>query len=209
MEAALWVKAGVVGGLLLGARFASLPEVRQNDIPVPKEVTALTGTFAGEWTMYGIDAKGQVSKRIGWTDVIKVENPTAQKDRAFVTSTDEMKFEGALGPPRKYVVTEGYLLQPDGKLGDYFMESGGQVTRMQRLDKDTWAYSAPADARELAQLGFSNVISGKHVLLKVVGMEDGKETHRISRVTTVRWKDAEGKERTLQFVSLQGYHRKQ
>jgi len=28
-------------------------------------------------------------------------------------------------------------------------------------------------------------------------------------VTLVRWKDKEGKERALQFVSLQGYHQRQ
>jgi hypothetical protein len=39
--------------------------------------------------------------------------------------------------------------------------------------------------------------------------EQGLETHRISRVTTVSWQDKEGQERFLQFVSLQGHHRRQ
>ena len=47
------------------------------------------------------------------------------------------------------------------------------------------------------------------MLVKVVTKEQGVETHRISRVTTVSWKDKEGKEQTLQFVSLQGYHKRQ
>ncbi len=37
----------------------------------------------------------------------------------------------------------------------------------------------------------------------------GAETHWISRLTTVSWKDKAGKERWLQFVSLQGYHKRQ
>ena len=37
----------------------------------------------------------------------------------------------------------------------------------------------------------------------------GVETHRVSRVTTVSWKDKDGAERTTQFVSLQGYHKRQ
>jgi hypothetical protein len=47
------------------------------------------------------------------------------------------------------------------------------------------------------------------VLVKVVTKEQGVETHRISRLTTVSWKDREGKDRWLQFVSLQGFHKRQ
>jgi hypothetical protein len=35
------------------------------------------------------------------------------------------------------------------------------------------------------------------------------ETHRITRITTVTWKDKEKADRALQFVSLQGYHKRQ
>jgi hypothetical protein len=43
----------------------------------------------------------------------------------------------------------------------------------------------------------------------VVTKEQVMETHRISRLTTVSWKDKEGKECWLQFVSLQGFHKRQ
>jgi hypothetical protein len=46
-------------------------------------------------------------------------------------------------------------------------------------------------------------------VIKVVTKEQGVETHRISRLTTVSWKDKEGKERWLQFLSLQGSHKRQ
>ena len=37
---------------------------------VPKEVQALEGTYTGSWTMYGIDEKGDVVKRMAWTDTM-------------------------------------------------------------------------------------------------------------------------------------------
>ena len=189
-----------------GARTALAQEQAK---PVPAEVNAIAGTYTGAWTVFGIDEKGQAVKRVGWTDVIKAENAVVKGDRAYVTITDEMTFEGGRIPPRKTQGTEGYLINKDGSLGDYFFETSGKLYRFQKLAKDTWAYTVPADARELAQLGFSNVVSGQHVLVKVVTSEQGMETHRISRVTTVNWKDAEGKERWTQFVSLQGFHKRQ
>lgn len=191
---------------LLGAATATAQDQAK---PIPKEVSAIAGTYAGSWTVFGLDEKGQTVKRAAWTDVLKAENPVNQKDRAFVTITDEMTFEGGRIPPRKTQGAEGYLLNKDGSLGDYYFETAGQVYRFQKLSPDTWAYVIPADARELAQLGFTNVVSGQHTLVKVITSEQGVETHRISRVTTVNWKDAEGKERWTQFVSLQGFHKRQ
>ncbi len=173
----------------------------------PKEVAAIAGTYTGAWTMYGIDDKGQIIKRVAWTDTIKAENPQIKDDRAFVSVTDEMLFEG-MTAPRKMTGTEGYFINKDGSLGDYFINFG-QPYRMQKLSKDVWSYVAPAHPQELAQLGFKNVVSGQHVLVKVVTYEQGVETHRISRLTTVNWKDAEGKDRWIQFVSLQGFHKRQ
>jgi hypothetical protein len=176
---------------------------------VPKEVAAIAGTYTGSWALFGIDQAGQVAKRATWTDVMKAENPVIKGDQAYVTTTDEMSFEGAAAPPRKVQGAEGYFINRDGSLGDYYFETYGKVYKMQRLGKDAWAYTIPADPRELAQLGFSNVSYGHHALIKVVTYEQGAETHRISRVTTVNWKDAEGKDRWIQYVSLQGVHRKQ
>ena len=94
-------------------------------------------------------------------------------------------------------------------LGDYFIEISGQTNRMVKVGENVSSYITPADAQELGRLGFPNDASGQHVLVKVVTNEQGAETHRITRLTTVTWKDQEGKERTLQFVSLQGHHRRQ
>lgn len=177
--------------------------------PLPKEIQDLTGTFTGEWSMFGIDEKGQIVKKASWTDIIKTENPTIKDGRAFVTTLDEMTFEGGKIPPRKFQGTEGYFLNKDGSLGDYFIESFGQTTKLHKLAENTWVYVVPAATQEIAQLGFSNISSAQHVLVKVVTRENDTETHRITRITTVNWKNKEGKDACTQFVSLQGYHKKQ
>jgi hypothetical protein len=176
---------------------------------VPKEVRALAGTYTGAWTMYGIDEKGEVVKRMTWTDTMKADSPEVKGERAYVATADEMTFEGAKGPPLKVEGKEGYYLKKGGGLGDYFIETRGQVHRLAKLGDNVWTYAAPAAEQELARLGFPKGTSGQHVVVKVVTTEQGAETHRISRVTTVRWKDKDGKENALQFVSLQGYHKRQ
>ena len=176
---------------------------------LPKELSDLMGTYVGEWTIFGIDEKGQIVKKTSWTDTIKTKNPIVKSDRAYVTTSDEMIFEGGKIPPRKYQGTEGYLINTDGSLGDYFIESFGKVTKMHKLADNIWAYGIPAAPQEIAQLGFSNITSAQHALVKVVTKENGAQTHRMTRITTVNWKDKDGKDLCTQFVSLQGFHKKQ
>lgn len=174
---------------------------------IPTEVQAIVGTFTGSWTSYTINDKGEVIKQAAWTDTIKAEKPTVDKDRAFVETLDEMTFEGGRIPPQKVVGKEGYFLNKDGSLGEYYIEIFGQTIPMKKLSKDVVAYSVPANPREFSALG-DKFISGIHTLVKTTTIEQGVETHNITRITVVRWKDAEGKERLTQFVSLQGQHRK-
>jgi hypothetical protein len=176
---------------------------------IPREVRALQGTYTGAWTMYGIDDKGEVVKQMAWTDTMKAAPPEVKGGRAYVPTTDEMTFGGAKGPPFKVEGKEGYYLTPAGRPGDYFIETYGQVHRLAKLGANAWSYAAPAAEQELARLGFPKGASGQHVVVKVVTTEQGVETHRISRVTTVSWKDKGDRERTLQFVSPQGFHKRQ
>ena len=204
----------LAASFLLVAPFVLLPSsghrARGERPPeVPKEVRALEGTYTGAWTLFGVDEKGDVIKRMAWTDTAKAEKAEVQGDRAFVSTSDEMTFEGGKIPPFKVQGKEGYLLTKDGGLGEYFIEAAGQTNKMIKLGDNVWTYTAPAAGPELARLGFPKDASGQHVLVKVVTQEQGTETHRISRVTTVSWKDKEGKERWLQFVSLQGFHKRQ
>jgi hypothetical protein len=43
----------------------------------------------------------------------------------------------------------------------------------------------------------------------VVNKEQGMETHCLSCLTTVGWQDKDGKDHWLQFISLQGFHKRQ
>jgi hypothetical protein len=159
--------------------------------------------------MYGIDDHYEVVKKMAWTDTMKAFGAEVKEDRAQVTTTDEMSFEGRKAPPFKVAGKEGYFLTKEGTLGDYFVENLGQVNRLAKVSDKVWVYSTPATSQELARLGFPKGASGQHVVVKVVGKEQGVETHRISRLSTVTWTDKTGKERVLQFVSLQGYHKRQ
>ena len=176
---------------------------------VPGQVRALEGTYTGAWTEYGIDDEGEVVRRMAWTDTMKAGRPEVTRERAYVATTDEMTFEGAQEPPLTIKGKEGFYLTEAGGLGDYFIETGGQIHRLARLGDNVWTFAALAAEQELAHLGFCNGAFGQHVVVKVVTTERGVETHRVSRVTTVRWEDTAGNERALQFVSLRGYHQRQ
>ncbi len=174
---------------------------------VPAEVKALAGVYEGTWSMFGMNEKGEIVPKINWTDIMEAKNPACQDGRAYVATVDTMTFEGGI-PPQKMEGKEGYFLNPDGSLGDYFFESYGQVQHMVKLDDRVWVYTAPSSPMELQMLGFPAAAAAKHVVVKVVAMEDGVETHRISRVTTVTWKDKEGRDCSRQFLSLQGVHKR-
>jgi hypothetical protein len=159
--------------------------------------------------MFGINEKGEVAQRMAWTDTMKAENPQVKDDRAFVVTNGEMTFEGGKIPPLKVFGKEGYVINSDGGLGDYFIETSGQNYRMVKVGENVWSYTTPSAAEELVRLGFPKDASGQHVLVKVVTREQGVETHRISRLTVVNWKDKAGQERWMQFVSLAGFHKRQ
>lgn len=65
---------------------------------------------------------------------------------------------------------------------------------MQKLAEGIWSYATEAAPQELTRLGFSNGAVGRHVVVKVVIHEASVETHRITRMTTVTWRVADGKE---------------
>jgi len=176
---------------------------------IPDELNDILGTYIGAWTSYGIDANGEIVEKAAWTDTITVKDPVVEENRAYATTIDKMYFEGGYIPPMTVEGKEGYLLDEDGNLGDYFFETYGQVYILQKLSENTWAYTAPAGSQELGMLGFTNVVWAQHALLKVVTYQTGTETHRITRVTTVNWKDSEGKDQWIQYVSLKGYHKRQ
>jgi hypothetical protein len=176
---------------------------------VPQAVRDLEGTYAGSWTLFGIDEASNVVKLASWTDIIKAENAQMDDEQAYVLTTSEMVFDGSDAPPVQFTGKEGYFLTPDGSLGDYFIETFGQISKSTQLGENVWISVTPASADDLASYRLPNDSSGQHVLVKVVTSEEGSEIHRISRVTTVTWTDQAGQDRSIQFVSLQGFHKRQ
>ncbi len=176
---------------------------------VPQAVRDLEGTYVGSWTLFGIDEESKVVELASWTDTIKAENPQMDDEQAYVLTTSEMVFDGSDAPPVTFTGREGYYLMPDGSLGDYFVETFGQVTKSTELGDNVWISVTPASAEDLASYLLPNDSSGQHVLVKVVASEEGVEIHRITRVTTVTWTDQAGQDRSIQFVSIQGFHKRQ
>jgi len=175
---------------------------------VPQAVRDLAGSYGGSWTMFGLDEAGQVVKLVAWTDTIQAENPQVDGTQTYVLTTGEMVFEDTNIPPLKIAGKEGYFLLPDGTLGDYFVETNGQISKSNQVSENVWITVTPASAQELAAYRLPNVSAGQHILNKVVTSEADVETHRITRVTTVKWTDSAGQDRSTQFVSLQGFHQR-
>ena len=143
------------------------------DTNVPDEVRAMVGEYRGEFTSYGIDKTGKVTEKMSWTDVLVAKTPKVEADRAFVSFTNPMTARGADKPHMTVTGKEGYTLKADGEVADYFIEMFGQTYTAKKLSDNVWAYSMPAHPRELAAYGFSNVVSGEHVMVKVQTNENG------------------------------------
>jgi hypothetical protein len=188
---------------------AFMAQANRSSPEVPQAVHDMVGTYVGSWTMFGVDEEGHVVEFSSWTDTVTAENPQIDGEKAYVHATDAMVFENSNIPPMEVTWIEGYFLMPDGSLGDQFIESFGQATRMVQLSENVWTSAAPAHSEELASFGFPNVSYGQHVTTKVVTGGEGVEIHRVTRVTTVNWTDHAGQDRWLQYVSLQGVHQRQ
>src|SRR5262245_45569931 len=137
---------------LLASHGSALPS--EADFGVPKEVSDLVGAYSGSWKTFGIDADGKVVERSAWKDTMKADNPIRDAERAWVSTEDVMTFDGRTDGPFKLSGKEGYRLNADGSLGDYFIETFGQTYQMQKLAEGIWTYATEALPQELTQLGF-------------------------------------------------------
>ena len=193
--------SALLSGVIAGAAPAQEPNAR-----VLQKLRALTGTYTGRWSMYGISKAGKIERKMSWTDTITASDPRVEGKRAFVKTSAVMTFSNKQIPPFKMEGKEGYLLNKDGTPGSYFIETFGRTYRMIQVGKGVWSYTTAAGPGELVRLGFPSTATGRHVMVKVVSMEQGKEFHRITRISIVRWKGEDGAEKTLSYVSLSGHH---
>lgn len=198
-----------LAALALFSPASSLPEdeAAASASDVPPEVKALAGHYHGEWQMFGIDGKGQVVEGYRWTDVVEATRPRVEQGRALVSTTCTMNLPG--GKQRSIEGAEGYYLHEDGTLGDYFLVMAGKTVRMPKLADRVFCYSLDADPGEFRALGFPADVHGSNVMVKAVVDEAGVETHRLTRISTLQWMEADGTPRTLQFTSLKGWHRRE
>lgn len=178
----------------------------QGESPAALEaVRKLVGIYQGTWTLYGIDDKQQVVKKSAWTDKIEAKAPTVKDGKAFVKTKDEMTFEG--GATFTLESTEGYLINEDGSAGQRYFTQYGEEIIERELSPGSFSFAVEADARELASIGFINVLQAKHVMVKTVMVHGDQEIDSITRVSTVQWRVG-NKVMTKQFVSLQGQHQR-
>jgi hypothetical protein len=174
---------------------------------IPPELADLVGTWRGEWNLFGLDERGRVVPRASWTDRLIAQDPAVAAGRASVRTLDELTFAG-LGGKRQVQGTEGFLLDGKGRPGAPFFTTGERETKPVQLADDVSTWCDPIDSAELQSLGLPAEATGTHVTVKVATRENGHVVHRLTRVTTVRWKDAELNDHVVQFTSLQGYHRR-
>ncbi|MGZ3696171.1 MAG: hypothetical protein ACXWQO_19240, partial [Bdellovibrionota bacterium] len=129
-----------------------------------------------------------------------------KEGKAFVTVSDIMKFANGKEYPKNF--TEGYLVNSDGSAGSRYYNFAGQIVMESKIGSDTWAFETTPDASELTMMGFdpASVTYAKHITVKAVTVENGKDTEWITRTTTVQWKDGYGVVQVNQFTSMKGHH---
>jgi hypothetical protein len=172
----------------------------------PPELLALAGHYDGAWTISGVDAMGNTKTVSSWTDSLDLGNPVVLADRAYISATDHMTF--ASGGTHDQDFAEGFFLNADGSLGDRYYVVSGQTVRETPIADHVFTFAQTASPQELASLGFMNAASGEHVTTEVITFDaDGADVSRLTRVTTVHWKDGAGQDRWTQAVTLQGFHR--
>lgn len=175
--------------------------------PTPLEAaSALVGAYSGSWEAFGLDANGDVVSKSTWTDEVVAANPVVTKDRAYVTVTDTLSISG--GGMFAVNFEEGFLLAPDGGVGDHYFTYQGTDVIERPIGAFTYAYETEVSSYDLPQIGIAaeDVVWAKHATTRVVTRAEGVDTDWITRVTTIQWKDAQAKVQGKQFVSMRGTH---
>jgi len=169
-------------------------------------ITKLAGNYSGEWTSYMMSKEGEIVKAISWIDTLKCGEPIINDTSAYVDVFGSMVFDNPQVPPYKMVFQEGYKLKK-GKVGAHFFTIMGVEQLEQQVDENTYVISKALSPFELKQMGFESALEATTTTTKVTMEIDGTEYHKITGISTVKWK--EGSEIQIkQFVSLEGFHKK-
>jgi hypothetical protein len=166
------------------------------------------GNYEGAWSMNGVDAKGKTFVASTWTDTIEASNPRIEGDRAVLDAFNHMVLD--IGFEIDLEWQEGVLIEEDGSMGQQFIDFDGVLTVLTEVKPGEYTYQTDVSSDDLyyvAGVSSGNLISGTHTMVKVVSEVDGKETHTVSRSTTIEY-DNKGKKATISYDSLSGTHTK-
>lgn len=173
---------------------------------IEKEIQTFTGQFAGEWTAYKMNSSGEIIKSMSWKDTLTTSDPIINDTLAFVNIKSIMTFDNPNIPPYKLDFKEGFKIKNGIILFHFFTVMGTEAIET-KVDNGTYVISQPVSTFELNQMGFKNVVEAKNTTVKVILMVNGTEVHKISRITTIMWKENE-QIWTKQFLSLEGFHKR-
>lgn len=171
---------------------------------IEDEINKLTGTFMGEWTAYKLDENGSIVKSYSWIDTLRATDPVITESEAYITVRGFMHFDDPNIPPYKIQFKEGFKVN-DGKIGEHFYTIMGVESIENKVAENTYIISNDISPFELQQLGFKTMTTGVHTSIKVILNIDGKEIHKISRISTITWTENNEK-KEIQFLSMEGKH---
>ena len=183
-------------------------EIIQKPVAASPQLAAarsLVGHYTGGSTVYGINAAGEIEKKYSFTEDITATDPQVKDGLAFVNVVDLIS-----GVPFPIKWTEGFHLDARGSIGArYFLpEMPGAVETVEKDLAEAGSATFETDLRpnEEAELGFGgrDILYKKHTTIKNVVTSGNSETHVITRLTTITWKDAAGAIQTKTFVSMNG-----
>lgn len=184
--------------------FIVLTSISINAQTIESELNKISGHFIGVWTSYKYSSNGEIIKDMSWNDTISTDNQVINDSIAYVNVKSTMTFNNPDIPPYKMEFQEGFDLL-DGKIINRFFIAMGVKSIESKVSSNTHIFSQPINSSELNQLGFSSAIEAYHTTIKLTLFIDGKEVHKITRISTIVWEN-NSKIETVQFVSLKGYH---
>lgn len=172
-------------------------------------ITEMVGTYTGDFEMYGLDGGDQAITVMTWTDTAVATNPRIEGDRAVVDVHEEMVVDQSTTYEMDWL--EGVLIEADGSAGSRFIDMNGIVTIQTEVEPGHFEYQQDLDEYDhyyWDNITPVNLVSGYHVMNKIVTDVQGVETHEITRTTYVDYEDQGGTIISVEFVSLQGTHEK-
>jgi hypothetical protein len=184
--------------------FMILTSINLNAQTIESELNKISGHFVGEWTSYKYSPNGEIIKSMSWSDTLLTENPVINDSIAYVNVKSTMTFNNPNIPPYKMEFQEGFDLLNGKAINRFFIVMGVKSIES-KVSGNTYIISQPINSYELNQLGFLSALEAYHTIVKLTLNIDGKEVHKVTRISTIAWEN-NSKIETVQFVSLEGSH---